>query len=203
MKRIFLSIFLQFISIFYLFSQEMILNGGFESPNSCSEYDTKCSPVAWYSTATNERAYGYDYDRFFAKKGHYYSSFVVADESKKEYIQTWLACPVEAGKQYRLRFYFRKVDKYRSELLLALEPLRNKKITRLEIIGHTDNKGNATYNQILSLKRAETIAQLIDNQGFYSRKNIKTEGRGATEPVAENTTEEGRQKNRRVEILMF
>ena len=399
MKKSYL-FFLLFTITRTLFSQELILNGGFETPNKCSEYKAFCSPEAWYSTAVGDNAYGYHRGLFYAKKGKCYSSFVVADELKKEFIQTWLSCPVEAGKKYRLSFYFRKndqyefipfgiyfsnqfeasshitfnrlgqsqvkitkkdvftskftkkwhkvsvdftasitadfmtignfekyfprmdtpipkwrmasetvryyldevslqaldtkdfcsnqtsktneirnhhirhlhnakaksnneniektkrynlfekpsikqnkpdtirldtlknekivfekplkkvfekitlpniffqfdrfeiVEKYQKDIIFALETLRNKEFSTLTIIGHTDNVGNEKHNELLSLKRAETIAKIIVENGFCSKEKIIISGKGAQQPVADNTTEEGRQINRRVEIFI-
>lgn len=399
MKKSYL-FFLLFTIAQALFSQELILNGGFETPNKCSEYKAFCSPEAWYSTAVGDNAYGYHRGIFYSKKGKCYSSFVVADVDKKEFIQTWLSCPVEAGKKYRLSFYFRKndqyefipfgiyfsnqfeassrmsfnnlgqsqvkitkkdvftsnftkkwhkvsvdftatitadfmtignfydyfprmdtpipkwriasetvryyldevslqaletkdlcsnqavkiveiknhhirhlhnakaktnneniekvthyslfekplkkqnkrdtirldtlknekivfekpleksfekitlpniffefdrfeiVEKYQKDIIFALKPLRNKEFSTLTIIGHTDIIGNEKHNELLSLKRAETIAKIIVENGFCNKEKITISGKGAQQPVADNTTEEGRQLNRRVEIFI-
>jgi outer membrane protein OmpA-like peptidoglycan-associated protein len=69
------------------------------------------------------------------------------------------------------------------------------------IEGHTDSKGAVKYNQQLSLKRANTIAQLLVNAGF-DPKTIKVVGYGETTPVADNSTPEGRAKNRRVVVKL-
>ena len=93
-------------------------------------------------------------------------------------------------------------EKYQKDIIFALEPLRNKEFSTLTIIGHTDNVGNEKYNELLSLKRAETIAKLIVEKGFCSKEKITILGKGAQQPVSDNATEEGRQGNRRVEIFM-
>jgi outer membrane protein OmpA-like peptidoglycan-associated protein len=72
--------------------------------------------------------------------------------------------------------------------------------------GHTDNKGSPTYNQKLSERRAESVKHWLLAQGVSTPLTIR--GWGATRPVAPNTTPkgrdnpEGRQKNRRVEIVI-
>ena len=68
-------------------------------------------------------------------------------------------------------------------------------------VGHTDSKGSDAYNQKLSVRRAESVKAYMVNQGIPSGK-IKTEGRGESQPVATNDTDEGRAKNRRVDITV-
>ena len=70
-----------------------------------------------------------------------------------------------------------------------------------EISGHTDNTGDASYNLKLSYDRAAAVADYLIRNNI-SRDRISYLGLGSTRPVADNTTEEGRQKNRRVEILL-
>lgn len=66
-------------------------------------------------------------------------------------------------------------------------------------VGHTDSVGSAAYNQRLSLARAESVKAYLASKGV-DRQRIRTEGRGETQPVADNATAEGRAKNRRVDI---
>jgi len=69
----------------------------------------------------------------------------------------------------------------------------------LEIKGHTDSKGSDSWNQKLSLYRANAIKQYLENNGI-SKERLTTKGFGKTMPVADNETAVGRAKNRRVEI---
>ena len=69
------------------------------------------------------------------------------------------------------------------------------------VVGHTDNTGSAAYNQTLSERRAQSVAQVLRGQGVASNR-IQTIGRGLTQPVATNATPEGRRQNRRVEIFI-
>lgn len=73
------------------------------------------------------------------------------------------------------------------------------------IEGHTDNVGNANSNQILSKNRAESVAEFLKNSlGETQRKyQWKTQGFGDSQPIVPNDTEENRQLNRRVEILII
>ena len=73
--------------------------------------------------------------------------------------------------------------------------------TLIEIAGHTDSTGSAEYNQKLSERRAEAVAQYLEGQGLRSDRII-TVGAGETRPVAPNDTPEGRQANRRVELTL-
>jgi outer membrane protein OmpA-like peptidoglycan-associated protein len=73
--------------------------------------------------------------------------------------------------------------------------------TSVQIIGHTDNRGSDSYNQDLSERRALSVANFLSQNGVSSQR-ITTEGRGELEPRSENNTKEGRELNRRVEILL-
>lgn len=71
----------------------------------------------------------------------------------------------------------------------------------VQVIGHTDNTGDATYNQALSERRAAAVAGILFQQGV-SPARVASIGRGESQPVATNQTPEGRQANRRVEIVI-
>lgn len=74
--------------------------------------------------------------------------------------------------------------------------------TEVLIVGHTDSMGADSYNMNLSVRRAEAAASILAMEGV-PRDRIRTTGRGETEPIADNATEEGRQLNRRVEVAIF
>lgn len=73
---------------------------------------------------------------------------------------------------------------------------------RVEISGHTDTQGNYEYNKQLSKRRAASVVNYLTNAGIDPSK---LEARGASwdEPIADNNSEEGRQKNRRVEFKII
>jgi OOP family OmpA-OmpF porin len=76
------------------------------------------------------------------------------------------------------------------------------KTTALEVIiaiGHTDSVGSKEYNQKLSVRRAEAVKAHLVSKGIEPNR-IYTEGKGLTQPIADNRTAAGRAKNRRVEI---
>ena len=71
--------------------------------------------------------------------------------------------------------------------------------TQLRVEGHTDATGSETYNQLLSERRAESVANDLIQRGVAAAR-IEMHGYGKSRPVADNATPEGRQLNRRVEI---
>jgi OmpA-OmpF porin, OOP family len=71
----------------------------------------------------------------------------------------------------------------------------------LKIVGHTDNQGAADYNTDLSRRRAANVAAALIRDYGVDGGRLSSEGAGLTQPVASNDTEEGRAKNRRVELI--
>lgn len=71
---------------------------------------------------------------------------------------------------------------------------------RFEVQGHCDNQGSDKVNDPLSQKRSEAIVNALVKLGV-DEFNLKAVGKGSHEPVADNSTEEGRVKNRRVEFI--
>ena len=66
-------------------------------------------------------------------------------------------------------------------------------------VGHTDSVGTKEYNQKLSERRANTVKEYLVSKGI-EKNRVYTEGKGLSQPVADNKTAEGRAKNRRVEV---
>ena len=75
------------------------------------------------------------------------------------------------------------------------------KDTRVQIGGHTDNVGSDSYNMQLSERRAQAVADYLAGRGV-DRARLSTVAYGETRPVATNDTPDGRQQNRRVEIVL-
>lgn len=75
------------------------------------------------------------------------------------------------------------------------------KTSTIIIEGHTDNQGTKQYNQSLSEKRAENVKTFLVEQGLEESR-LSSVGYGFSKPIAENTTNEGRQKNRRVDLII-
>lgn len=69
----------------------------------------------------------------------------------------------------------------------------------IDVYGHTDSTGSDAFNQTLSENRARTVAGYLSSQGVAATR-IRSQGFGETMPVADNATDDGRRKNRRVEI---
>ena len=74
-------------------------------------------------------------------------------------------------------------------------------IERVRVDGHTDASGKESYNQQLSLRRAESVAKVLGTVGM-KQENIQLRGLGSSEPVASNDTAAGRTENRRVSIVV-
>ncbi len=71
---------------------------------------------------------------------------------------------------------------------------------QVNISGYTDNRGTTAWNAILSKRRAESVTRYLVDHGIDARRIVSVAGEGPNRPVANNTTREGRSKNRRVEI---
>lgn len=87
----------------------------------------------------------------------------------------------------------------RSELDSLMAKLQNTDVVSVKVVGHTDSQGSDAYNQKLSERRASSVAAYLLSQGLAPNK-LTSEGRGESQPVADNDTEEGRAQNRRVEL---
>ena len=74
--------------------------------------------------------------------------------------------------------------------------------TNTMIVGHTDSKGTAEYNQGLSERRARSASNFLASEGV-PRDRLATAGRGETESIATNDTDAGRALNRRVEVAIY
>lgn len=80
--------------------------------------------------------------------------------------------------------------------------LRNNPDTDIQIIGHTDNTGSDAINNPLSEKRAQAVYNFLLQKGVAGNR-MYSSGMGSTQPVADNSTVNGRAENRRVEILIL
>jgi OOP family OmpA-OmpF porin len=87
-----------------------------------------------------------------------------------------------------------------SEILEPHRPLLRQGLETLYVIGHTDSRGSEEYNMALSKGRAQAVADHLLTQDPSRSQFIKVVGRGESEPVASNDTDEGRTMNRRVVI---
>ncbi len=115
---------------------------------------------------------------------------------------------IEIGATVRLNNIFFDFDKtdLRDESVMELdrvvEFLKSNPTVRIEIAGHTDSKGSDSYNIALSDGRAASVRKyLVEN--WIDRDRVVSHGYGEGKPIATNETDEGRQKNRRVEFTIL
>lgn len=92
----------------------------------------------------------------------------------------------------------------RAEGKAQLDELANKiksddRVVDVKVIGHTDSSGSEAYNQALSVRRATTVRDYLASHGVDTNL-MSVSGMGESQPVADNSTKEGRAQNRRVEV---
>lgn len=139
----------------------------------------------------------------------YSENFQLRDNSKtNSYQKDIFLTPIQEGESVVLNNIFFKTNSAEletssiSELNTLVELLTKNENISIEISGHTDNVGTAAYNLELSGKRAESVkTYLVSKQIAGSR--LTAIGYGQTKPIADNTTEEGRAKNRRTEFKII
>lgn len=90
-----------------------------------------------------------------------------------------------------------------SMLRKNLESMKQVKVRRLIVEGHTDSIGSDAYNQRLSRQRAEAVKKILVKELGLDEKSIEAIGYGESQPIATNATEVGRQRNRRVVLKLF
>ena len=93
-------------------------------------------------------------------------------------------------------------DESTSELARLVKLLNEVPTLKIEISGHTDNKGSDVYNQKLSEKRAKAVVDHVAGKGIGAGR-LTFKGAGESDPVATNDTEKGRQQNRRTEFKVI
>lgn len=88
-----------------------------------------------------------------------------------------------------------------TQLTRLATQLHKYKLNKVRIVGHADHMGNPNYNLILSEKRAKNVAQVfIINQ--FSPQNVQVIGRGSSQPLNTNNSNEARAENRRVSVII-
>lgn len=113
---------------------------------------------------------------------------------------------IELGRKLIIENLLYKTNSYElsdsvPELEVLTEFMKNKPNVAILVEGHTDAVGAAKLNDILSLQRAESVKRYLIGKGI-SAYRIKTKGYGKRKPIGDNTTEFGRQLNRRTEIVI-
>lgn len=102
-------------------------------------------------------------------------------------------------------YYNTNSSDLKSESFVVLEEfatyLKENPTMTVEIQGHTDNVGSASANEALSANRAYTVKAFLEEKGVEG-KRVSAKGFGSSKPISDNTTEEGRAKNRRTEFMI-
>ena len=81
--------------------------------------------------------------------------------------------------------------------------LKNNSDCHIDVFGHTDSSGNDAINVPLSNKRAQSVVNYLKQCGVSAAQFQNVQGKGSSEPVADNTTAAGKQQNRRVEVYLY
>jgi len=83
----------------------------------------------------------------------------------------------------------------------VIQLLKNNPELKLSINGHTDNSGDTKHNQTLSEQRANAVVKALTNNTGIQQSRLTAKGLGDTHPIADNSTEDGKALNRRVELI--
>lgn len=115
---------------------------------------------------------------------------------------------IEVGKKITLKNIFFDFDKATLKQVSYIELnnlisfLKTNPTVRIRLCGHTDSKGNAEYNKILSSNRAKAAYDYLVSKGIKADR-LEHVGYGKDQPIADNKTEEGRAMNRRTEFIVI
>lgn len=154
---------------------------------------------------------GAEYALYVNKEDYLFKSLNFNYSEQRDYEPIVLDIDLERAREGRraiLENIFFDVDKYDlqekslTELRKILRFLQENPGVRVEISGHTDNTGSASYNVQLSEKRAAAVNNYLVSQGISPGRLIP-KGYGSQQPIADNDSEEGRQKNRRIEFKII
>ncbi len=193
----------------------LTLYSGKDVPAACNTWEINGSSVQSWATATGKGPKGGKTWIFVGCAGNAYDQpaglvrvvEAQAMEQKVEVDADYLAGEIEKTGRvsvYGINFATGKADitpdsaKVLDEIgsLLARRP-----DWRLRVEGHTDNVGSAKSNQELSDRRAQSVKAWLTSKNGVKPARLETAGLGDTRPVADNATEAGRAKNRRVELV--
>ncbi len=151
---------------------------------------------------------GKNYGIAVKKDGYLFHSehFNIPDTAAyQEYQKNIDLMRIEVGNKVILKNIFFDTDEYTlrdasiPELQRLIRLLEENADIRIEISGHTDNRGSEAYNKKLSKNRAKAVVEYLTEHGV-DEERLTYKGYGESQPIATNKTEEGRQKNRRTEF---
>ena len=154
---------------------------------------------------------GAEYALYVNKQGYLFQSLNFNYSEVKDFEPIILDIDLERvreGTTVILENIFFDVDSYElkekslTELQKIERFLRENPDVSVEIGGHTDNSGSASYNLLLSERRATSVYKYLTNHGVDSNR-LAIQGYGSIHPVGDNSTESGRQKNRRIEFKII
>jgi OOP family OmpA-OmpF porin len=146
---------------------------------------------------------------FIDNRGEYYYQTIVTEkEMKQEVTADASSLSEEISKSGHVAVYGIHFDTGKATILPDSENalgeivklLQQNADLQLKVEGHTDNQGNATANQALSERRAQAVVAWLTAHGVQATR-LSAKGLGQSKPVADNGSEEGRGKNRRVELV--
>lgn len=129
--------------------------------------------------------------------------------SADPFIQDIPLTPIKVGETIILNNVFFDTDKYtlraesKAELNKLIDFLEDNPSVKIELGGHTDDRGSREHNQRLSEQRAKAVYNYLITEGKIESNRLTFKGYGQNNPIATNTTEEGRQKNRRTELKII
>ncbi len=151
-----------------------------------------------YALNVNKNGYLFYSDHFTMSNGDY----------TKPFLKDVPLHAIKVGEKVIMRNIFFDYDSYilkpesKSELMKLLTFLVANPTLQIEISGHTDNSGTIEYNQKLSENRAHSVEIYLINNGIDVNR-ISSKGYGDTQPMSDNTSEEGRAQNRRTEFKVI
>ena len=146
---------------------------------------------------------------FIDNRGSYYDQTIVtAKEMKQEITADASSLSDEINKSGHVAVYGIHFDTGKATIQADSENILNEIVKllqqnpdlKLRVEGHTDNQGSAVSNQALSLKRAQAVVAWLAAHDV-SDSRLMAKGLGQTKPVADNSTDDGRARNRRVELV--
>src|SRR5205085_12585203 len=138
----------------------------------------------------------------------YSDNFSLTDSTDSTFNIDIALQPIEANATIVLKNIFFDLNQYalkeqsQVELDKMVQLMKENPTLKIQINGHTDNIGKAKDNLVLSDNRAKEVVKYLTDKGIEPGR-LSYKGFGATQPVADNATEEGRAKNRRTELKVI
>lgn len=199
----------KFPSVFQIIKnyENAILAKGGQKVYSTSKTDDDGFKGATFKMSNEGNTYWVSLDYFNGSdeaSDGYNMSVIKVEEMKQEISANEMFEKVNSGNALALYINFdtgKSTIKSESQNIVdeLFKMLNSNPALKITIEGHTDNVGNAASNKTLSEQRAASVKTALINKGI-SADRIKTAGYGQEKPIADNSTEDGRSKNRRVEI---